>query len=465
MKIVSASGTQGPPASLELAVIVGDTMTIERLPPEGSLMIGRGGGCDIRIANGSVSRQHAILHLGPPLRLEDLGSSNGTSVDDPAAPASLRTRPLRRLSKEVVEIAVGVRFHVGSTTVVVRQGMHREASHGTPVGPQEDRDGPIIRAPSMRALYDQARRASQGSSKILILGETGTGKEVLARAIHRFSPRHRGPYLELSCAALSPSLVEGELFGSEKGAYTGAQARPGLLEAASGGTLFLDEVGELPEPIQVKLLRVLEDGKVLRVGARAHRLVDVRFIAATNRDLEKEVREGRFRQDLFFRLNGFALTIPPLRERLPEIEPLAEMFLARASRELDRSAVPRISPEVLDALRRHRWPGNVRELRNVIERAVVLCTGDVLLREELPSALAGTSGQGQDTASDSAASLAERAHAAAKAAERERIVQALAESGGNQKRAAAILQMSLRSLIYKLDEHGLPRPRKHSTGG
>jgi transcriptional regulator with PAS, ATPase and Fis domain len=234
----------------------------------------------------------------------------------------------------------------------------------------------------MVALYEQAERAARSSISVLVLGETGVGKDVLANAIHRASPRSRGPFLGLNCSAISESMLEAELFGHEKGAFTGAvQARPGLFESASGGTVFLDEIGELPLATQVKLLRVLEDRRVMRVGGRKAIDVDVRFVAATNRDLESACARGAFRSDLYYRLAGLTLTIPPLRERREEIAPLARLFAERSARQLDR-ATPTIPPVAVTQLESYPWPGNVRELRNAMERAVVLAF-DVILPEHL----------------------------------------------------------------------------------
>lgn len=230
----------------------------------------------------------------------------------------------------------------------------------------------------MRALYEEAARVAASPINVVVLGENGVGKELLSRAIHSFSPRKAGPFVALNCAALSESLVLSELFGYEKGAFTGAlQSRAGLLESASGGTLFLDEVGELPLSMQSKLLRVIEEKKVMRVGARTEREVDVRFVAATNRDLDEEVAAGRFRQDLYFRLNGVSLTVPPLRERREEIRPLASMFLARALGSLQAPPLS-IDEATFEVLERYPFPGNVRELKNLIERGAALCRGRVL---------------------------------------------------------------------------------------
>jgi transcriptional regulator of acetoin/glycerol metabolism len=237
---------------------------------------------------------------------------------------------------------------------------------------------------AMAGVHELATLVAGSTISVLIMGETGVGKEVLAESLHRQSPRADKPLLRLNCAALSETLLESELFGHERGAFTGAVAQKrGLLETADGGTVFLDEIGELPPTVQVKLLRVIEERTVTRVGGLNSRSLDVRFVAATNRDLEVEVGRGTFRQDLFFRLNGVTIVIPPLRERRDEIERLAQAFLAAASRHRPRP--PRLSPEALGMLLAYSWPGNVRELRNVIERAVVLSKDDEIAPRHLPT--------------------------------------------------------------------------------
>jgi DNA-binding NtrC family response regulator len=270
--------------------------------------------------------------------------------------------------------------------------------------------------------------------------------------------------LPLNCAALSEQLLEAELFGYERGAFTGAtRSRSGLIETAQGGTLFLDEIGELPATVQVKLLRVLEERKVLRVGARAARDVDVRFIAATHRDLEREIGEHRFREDLFYRLNGASFTVPPLRERRAEIAALARLFLARACVEHGRSQRIELAPSALAALERYTWPGNVRELRNAIERAVALCQSDRLELEHLPPKIA----RGEAGASINAEPLGQSLSDARARLEREladlerrRLLKVLEESAGNQATAAQRLGVSRRTLVYRLSALGLTRPRK-----
>src|SRR5262245_35764 len=238
--------------------------------------------------------------------------------------------------------------------------------------------GIVGQGPAMREVYERTRLVAPTRASVLIVGETGTGKEVIARAIHRLSPRADGPYVRVNCGALNESLLESELFGHVKGAFTGAiDNKTGRFEAAHGGTIFLDEISSMSHKLQVKLLRVLQEREFERVGESRTIRVDTRVIAATNQFLEEEIEAGRFRDDLYYRLNVVPIYLPPLRERREDIPALAEFFLERYSDENRRDA-PKLTAEVLKALALHDWPGNVRELENCMERAVVLCPGPVL---------------------------------------------------------------------------------------
>jgi two-component system, NtrC family, response regulator AtoC len=459
-----SQGGSPPPAGkrLQLVAFLGDQVRTFDLPGAGEVTIGRGDRNTVQIDDPSVSRQHAVLRVGrgpggEGLEIEDLGGSNGIFVREKARPgAAHETLSVRQLVRRKADLAVGERILLGTASFVVRRAPVVEVPALPPaVAPGA---GVVVRDPEMRAVYEQAARAARASISVLLLGETGVGKEVLARAIHAHSPRAAGPFMAINCAALAESLLEGELFGAEKGAYTGAvAARAGLFEAAAGGTVFLDEVGELPPATQGKLLRVLEERAVLRLGSTRPRPIDVRFVAATNRDVEADGRGGRFRQDLYFRLAGIALTLPPLRKRPAELDQLVGTFVAAACRELDRAPLS-VSPEALAFLRRHAWPGNVRELRNVIERAAVLCAGEAILPEHLPPSLRAASAP--VPASSVAAAETDKLPGEIRALERARIVEALGRFGGNQSKAADSLGISRRTMVSRLAEFGLPRPRK-----
>lgn len=296
----------------------------------------------------------------------------------------------------------------------------------------------------MRQLFDLIGRAAQSSANVLITGESGTGKELVARAIHESSER-KGAFVAVNCSAIPTELVESELFGHTGQAFTGARAaRAGLFESADEGTIFLDEIGELPLSIQPKLLRVIQEGTIRRVGADRETGVNVRVIAATNRDLEKEVAEGRFREDLYWRLNVIHLDIPPLRERAFDIPLLVEHFLTKAA----RGGKPlEVAPETLALLTAYPWHGNVRELENTIERAVALTSSAVLTTEDLPERIR--------TGGKSAALLskAKTGHLTLAELEREYILEILRETGGNKSRAAEILSLDRKTLYRKLDEY------------
>lgn len=328
------------------------------------------------------------------------------------------------------------------------------AANASLAGGREGPGGIVLADPGMRELYRVLDRVAQGSISVLLLGETGCGKEIVAQTLHERSTRREKPFLRLNCAALSETLVDSELFGYEKGAFTGAErAKPGLLEVALGGTLFLDELGELPLGTQAKLLRAIEQREVLRVGALKTRPIDVRFVAATNRDLEAEIEAGRFRRDLYYRLNGVTLSIPPLRERQSEIEPLAALFLERAAHELGLPRAPLLGASTLELMRTYAWPGNIRELRNVIDRAVLMCEGEAIEPIHLPFEKISTAWP--DRAPKLELNDKDRA-------QRERILQALEQCAGNQTRAAELLGVARQTLTKWLSRYDLPRPRKQT---
>ena len=570
-----ASGGDGS-AGLTLRVVGEGLSESHPLPAAGRLVIGRSEEADIRIDDASVSRKHAVLELADgELRIEDLGSANGTKVGG------------RKLAAgEAVTIALGESVDLGSVLIVVRPGAvagrpRRLWSHGHfeavlehacdraargggafavarlsvavavpaervlavlagclraadvtgsygpgeyelllgDLGPADARallrniasrfgsegvhadvayacyprdgrtavslivaacrnlregaedDAPageiLIEDPIMKRLLDSVDRVAAGTLSVLLLGETGVGKDVLAQEIHRRSPRARGPLVKINCAALPDTLMESELFGHERGAFTGAHSpKLGLLEAADGGTVFLDEIGDLPLPMQAKLLRVVEDRELLRVGATKPRPIDVRFVSATNRDLDADLARGVFRRDLYYRLSGFSLLVPPLRQRRAEIVPLARTFLRQACRQAHRQTEPEISPQALQLLQRYTWPGNLRELRNVVERALLLCAGDVITPEHLPedkiSALVSTpSSPARSTRlqefdrDQSTQTMRETLDPI----ERNVIEQALEKCGGNQSEAARMLGISRGALLARLKKYGLSRSR------
>jgi DNA-binding NtrC family response regulator len=303
-------------------------------------------------------------------------------------------------------------------------------------------------APAMLDVYKMVARVAPSLSTVLVVGESGTGKELVARAIHTHSPRANGPFVAVNCTALTESLLESELFGHAKGAFTGAvAAKRGLFEEAQGGTLFLDEIGDVAAKMQAQLLRVLQEGEVRRVGGSEPIKVDVRVVAATNRELEDEVKAGRFREDLYFRINVVTIRLPPLRERPSDIPLLVEHFLAKyATRE--RRSDAGTAPQAMALLQRYGWPGNVRELENVIERALALSKDGVILPSDLPPEVAQASPVGAAPAgiADDRPTLAEL--------ERRYIELILRETSGNKKRAAEILGIDRRTLYRTLEREG-----------
>ena len=355
--------------------------------------------------------------------------------------------------------------------------------------------GLVARSALMLQTLEMARRAAQTDVSIMLLGASGVGKEVLARFVHRSSPRAQGPFVAINCAAIPESLLEATLFGFDKGAFTGAaQSAPGKFEQAQGGTLLLDEVTEMAPSLQAKLLRVLQEREIERLGGRRRISLDLRIVATSNRDLQQAVREGVLREDLFYRLSVFPLRVPSLRERMDDIVPLAEALLRRFAQQSSLPEVPRLDGSARAALLGHDWPGNVRELENVMQRAAILCdgawirAGDLLL---LPGAGAAALApqQAQQQARQQAQPVFAAAPAAAPAAyepvaaapvearalgaelahsERRMIADALRESGGSRKLAAERLGISPRTLRHKLQrlrEAGLELPSVDDTGG
>ena len=545
-----------------LLVVRDGTYTTHALPATGDIAIGRLQGSDVTIDHESISRRHALLRLGPPITIEDLGSANGTRVRDaaiapgervavapgemvelgsvvvivqvcaPAAPVrhvrghdyfearvaeecarakrsrtglallhvssgnATGERTERAIAEVVRDMDVVGAYAPGEYEIllpevnaehalaVARRISVSLAGEGAPtrIGaagyPQDGRDadtlmsharaaaladraaapdaGPlVVEDGPMRHLYQLVDRVAGSEISVLILGETGVGKEVLAERLHRRSPRAGRPFLRLNCAALSESLLESELFGHEQGAFTGAaKTKPGLLETADGGTAFLDEIGECPPAMQVKLLRVIEERKVMRVGGLESRAIDVRFLAATNRDLDAEVARGAFRQDLYFRLDGITLYMPPLRDRGSEILPLAHRFAEAAARRDGRS-VPRIDPEAEAMLLAYAWPGNIRELRNVVERAVLLASGDIIEPQHLPGEKFRAAGDSVAAPPPDPAAELPPLEDQVRDLEIQQLREALRRAGGVKKHAAALLGIPLRTFHTKLRRYGL----------
>jgi two-component system, NtrC family, response regulator AtoC len=427
---------QAPFGDRVLLVIDGASLQVIPLPGAGTLTVGRSQKCDVAIDSGSVSRHHANLLIAADVEIEDMGSSNGTFVDSVRLP-----------EKQKVRLGIGIPFLVGGVTLMLqtRAGSRRET---TPKSSQ------------LAALETSASRIAVGKLSVLILGETGVGKERFAERLHEMSPRRTAPFVRINCAAISEPLLEAELFGNE------GTNKPGLIEYADGGTAFLNDISELPQSLQVKLLRVLEEGAVRRIGSATPRAVDVRFIAATNKDLAAEVEGGRFRRDLYFRLAGATFTIPPLRSRKEEVLPLAEQFVLSASGPLGRTFA--LADDARAWLTEHDWPGNIRELRNACERAVLLAPGLVIERGHLtideqrrpPNRLRTSPTMTPPPGSMTASDMPSQVRATVAELEKQRILEALEKCAGNQTRAAEQLGISRRTLINRLDEYGIARPRK-----
>jgi two-component system, NtrC family, response regulator AtoC len=480
------------PGALEVLVYLRQHCSIFHLPESGTVRVGRSPSNDLRIDDPSVSRLHFALHVGDTIEVEDLGSANGTSLfrneADPVADgpthrddAEARLAPAERRALGPGDF---IRAGIALILVQVPNAAHPVAVSAISSRPPSEIGPPVLLDPEMKRAYEIAVRAAQSGISVLITGETGAGKEIFAETIHARSNRRSRPLLRLNCAALSETLLESELFGHERGSFTGAtQTKVGLLESNDQGTVFLDEIGEMPLSTQAKLLRVLEEKTILRVGATKPRPIDVRFIWATNRDLRAEAKLGKFRHDLYYRIAGVEFCIPPLRARPLEIEPLARLFLERFCR---RSGlpIPPLEQEAVEALKRYPWPGNVRELKNVMERAPFLCGAGSIGAEHIPLDTADENGffppeelEATDVFIPATAvglrpksnaqslSRAEPIDAQGRLGDdpegaRARITQALEQCAGNQTRAAQILGVSRRTLINHLERLNMPRPKK-----
>lgn len=404
-----------------------------RLLEDGSsVVIGREPPAEVVVNDGSVSRQHArISRKQEEVWLEDLDSRNGTLV---------RGNKVQRQRLES-----GDQVEIGRARVVL--AATRPSTESTAAGP--DAEFVIVDA-RMRRIYQDVGRATRGKLPVLILGETGSGKELVARALHRESDRRDKPFVAINCAAIAPSLLESALFGHERGAFTGASTgAEGVFERANGGVLFLDEVGDLTTTAQVALLRALETQRITRVGGTREIPVDVQIVSATHCDLAGMVEEKTFRHDLYFRLNGVQFDVPPLRERTQEIEPMVQLFLAHTRRDWGVRARS-VTPEALELLRRYAWPGNVRQLRYAIERAALLGGGETIGVGDLPRNLM------EDLTLTSSAPLVRAipVELALKQQlrqyERALIDEALRRAGGNREAAAKLLRVPLRTLFRKL---------------
>jgi len=402
----------------------------------GKLVIGRAATCDIVVEHETISRQHAALHVtASGVEIEDLGSANGTSVAGNVVAKGTK-----------VLVPLGTMIALGEVVALLRSG------------PNEDDDVESSRP-------GEIERVAATHLPVLIMGETGAGKEVVAETIVAKSPRKDAPFVRINCAALTETLFESEVFGHERGAFTSAErAKPGLLETADGGTVLLDEVGELPLAAQAKLLRVLESGEVTRVGAVASKRVNVRFLAATNRDLAAMVEMGTFRADLLYRLDGITVRVAPLRERTAEIPTLARQLLEAGCKVSGRKP-PVLGDEAIARLVEYEWPGNVRELRRVMERVAALVPGATVDRSDLEPLLISAMRMSRPPpppSTPSTSSLRDEVKSEVESIERARIEDALRRAAGNQTQAAKLLGISRRTLIDRIERFGLPRPRRGS---
>ncbi len=436
--IVSGAPAEGASTARLLVEETGRPPRVVVIPAGAEVRVGRAADVEVPLDDHRASRVHAVFRYdGRAVSVRDEGSSNGTFVGPARVSGTVRVEP-------------GAMVHIGSTKIAVVVSPRASARPETlaPVVGAVASGGDVVAVdPATVSLFALVRRLAASDLPVLVQGETGSGKEVVARALHRHSARAGKTFLAVNCATLNESLAESELFGHERGSFTGADARKaGVFESADGGTLLLDEVGELSASNQARLLRVLQERALTRVGSTRPVPVNVRVVAATNRDLVLDVASGRFREDLYFRLNGVTVAVPPLRSRPRDIVPMAERILA------ERGGGWHLGPGVAALLQAHRWPGNARELRHAVECAIALAEGDELRAEHLPPSVRGElEAQSPDDASPLRSKVDEL--------ERRSIVAALESTGWNQSRAAQELGISRRGLIYKMERFGLkPRP-------
>jgi DNA-binding NtrC family response regulator len=431
--------------------------------------------CEVVLAGGVDEALRALAATPPDLVLLDLvmpGRSGFELLSElegvPGAPPVVVLTGTTAVPTAVEAMKRGASdyltkpFEVEALRVKVRQllarrELEREVEElRARVEGRERLGGMLGASEAMQEVFRTIRRVADSRSTVLVRGESGTGKELAARAIHDLSPRADAPFVAVNCAGIPETLIESELFGHERGAFTDARERRiGRFEQASGGTLFLDEIGELAPGVQAKLLRALQERRIDRVGGSQPIEVDVRVVAATHRDLERDVAEGRFRADLFYRIHVVPLDLPPLRERREDVRRLAEHFLARARSEVGRGPL-RFSRAALAALERYAWPGNVRELANAVERAVALAEGEVIDCGDLPEAIvrAARSEELRDAVRAGELGFED----ATAGFERDLILDALERAGWNQTRAAELLHITRRVLKLKMDRHGVKPP-------
>jgi DNA-binding NtrC family response regulator len=427
-----------------LLVWIGDQVRACRLPVRGTAIVGRAPEAEVRIDAVAVSRQHARISVDPgTVRIVDLESQNGTRLNG------------ERLTGER-SLSYGDILTFGDVTATLA-----EAREDVPAVPPTEQtvdigDRTVVVAdPAMRHVYIQLERLGPSDLSVLILGETGTGKELAAAALRHWSRRRDKPLVAINCAALPDNLAESELFGHERGAFSGASAaKPGLLESAPGGTVFLDEVGDLSLPVQAKLLRVLETRRLTRLGSVTERPIDVRMVAATHRDLAAEVRAGRFREDLFYRLSVAVVRLPPLRARRRELPVLARRFLDEATRAQGRPPMA-LGEAALARLQEYAFPGNVREFKNLMDYLAATVFEPVVAPSHLAARLGDDAESGPVPAPDAPAAALRPLVEANRDFERQSIAAALAATGGNKTQAAKLLGVPLRTMMDKIKRHGL----------